>query len=194
MRKWLIGLAIVLGVVAVWVWRPAPVVDAQTIWVDAVRQGAMVREARGTGTLVAANRVELKIPESLAKSIQPGQGARVRVLGREIAGRVAGVASGVVEITLEETSPTTGHPADGVVHIDRLENVVYVGRPAVATPEGQVELFRLESGGKAARRVLVKLGRSSSKTIEVLEGLAPGDRVILSDMSAWSGHARIRLN
>jgi len=72
--------------------------------------------------------------------------------------------------------------------------VLYVGRPTFGQPNSQISLFRLDGDGKGATRAQVKLGRSSVNTIEILDGLRIGDQVILSDMSAWDAHDRIRLN
>ncbi len=83
---------------------------------------------------------------------------------------------------------------DGTVELERLENVLYVGRPAVAQPESAVGLFRLEADGRHASRAQVRLGRASVSTIEVVEGLKEGDQVVLSDTSAWDSHDRIRLD
>ena len=83
---------------------------------------------------------------------------------------------------------------DGTIILENLADVVYVGRPVQGQPDSQVGLFKLEPDGQAAVRITVKLGRSSVNTIEILEGLRPGDQVILSDMSAQDGYTRIRLN
>ncbi len=83
---------------------------------------------------------------------------------------------------------------DGMVELARLNDVVYVGRPVFGQAQSQITLFRLMPDGKHAERVPVKLGRSSVNTIEILEGLKVGDQVVLSDMSAWDAHNRIRLN
>jgi len=83
---------------------------------------------------------------------------------------------------------------EGTIEVENLADVVYVGRPAFGEPYGRISLFRLDADGRGAARTAVKLGRSSVSTIEILEGLRPGDRVILSDMSAWEGHDRIRLH
>jgi multidrug efflux pump subunit AcrA (membrane-fusion protein) len=83
---------------------------------------------------------------------------------------------------------------DGTVEIERLQEVVYVGRPVFGQPNSQVSLFKLDDDGKGATRVTVKLGRSSVNSIEVLDGLKVGDQVILSDMSAQDQNPRIRLN
>ena len=83
---------------------------------------------------------------------------------------------------------------DGTIEIERLADVVYVGRPVFGQPNSQVSLFKLDAGWKGRDRVTVKLGRSSVNTIEVLDGLKVGDQVILSDMSAQDQNPRIRLN
>jgi HlyD family secretion protein len=82
---------------------------------------------------------------------------------------------------------------DGTIELERLENVLYVGRPVQGQADSQVGLFKLVENGKAAVRVAVKLGRSSVNTIEVVQGLQAGDQLILSDMATWDGHDRIRL-
>jgi HlyD family secretion protein len=78
--------------------------------------------------------------------------------------------------------------------LERLSEVVYVGRPVFGQPHSLVGLFKLESDGKHASQTTVRLGRSSVNTIEIVEGLNVGDQVVLSDMSAWDAHKRIRLN
>ena len=86
---------------------------------------------------------------------------------------------------------------DGTVELERLDNVLYVGRPAFGQEQGTISLFKVTAGTceapEAAERVQVKLGRSSVNTVEILSGLAEGDCVILSDMSAWDGRDRVRL-
>jgi HlyD family secretion protein len=83
---------------------------------------------------------------------------------------------------------------DGTIEIERLEDVVHVGRPVQGQADSQVSLFKLTDNGRAAIRVPVKLGRTSVSTIEILDGLHVGDQIILSDMSHWDAHERIRLN
>ena len=82
---------------------------------------------------------------------------------------------------------------DGTVQLERLENVLYVGRPSLGQEQSTVGLFRVTSDAGDAARVQVKLGRSSVNAIEVLSGLNEGDRVVLSDMSAWDAYDRVRL-
>ena len=81
-----------------------------------------------------------------------------------------------------------------MIEIERLANVVYVGRPTIGQPNSTISLFKYEPDGKYADRVQVKLGRASVNTIEILDGLHVGDRVILSDMNAYDQHDRIRVN
>lgn len=83
---------------------------------------------------------------------------------------------------------------DGTVEIVRLPDVTYVGRPVFGQPNSSVSLFKLDADGKGATRTVVRLGRASVNSIEVLDGLKPGDQVILSDMSNQDERPRIRLN
>jgi HlyD family secretion protein len=83
---------------------------------------------------------------------------------------------------------------DGTVELERLDDVVYVGRPVFGQPNSVITLFRLDPDGKEANRVQVKLGRTSVNTIEVVDGLRVGEQVILSDMSAQDAYNRIRIN
>jgi HlyD family secretion protein len=82
---------------------------------------------------------------------------------------------------------------DGVIELERLVSVLYVGRPVQGQESSTVGLFKLVDGGRRASRVSVKLGRSSVSHIEVLQGLQPGDQVVLSDMSAWDGYEKVTL-
>jgi HlyD family secretion protein len=81
---------------------------------------------------------------------------------------------------------------DGTIEIERLTDVVFVGRPAYGQAETTVGLFKLVDGG-AAERVRVRLGRASVNTIQILEGLVVGDVVILTDMSQWDRYERVRI-
>jgi HlyD family secretion protein len=103
----------------------------------------------------------------------------------------------LVDVALLGTLPPGARPdlsVDGTVEIERLNDVIFVGRPASAQPGAAGTVFRLDADGKIATHVKVKFGRASVNTIEVLDGLKVGDRIILSDMSAVESHDRIRLN
>jgi HlyD family secretion protein len=148
-------------------------------------------------------KAELKVPETQAKDVQIGQTASVDTRNGLIAGKVSRIdpsvrdGSVVVDVRLEGALPQGARPdlsVDGTIQIEKLDNVVYVGKPTNAAENGATELFRLNPDGKEAVRVKVKLGRSSVNVIEVLEGLQVGDQVILSDMAKYDGYDRVRLN
>jgi multidrug efflux pump subunit AcrA (membrane-fusion protein) len=82
---------------------------------------------------------------------------------------------------------------DGTIDLERMSNVLYVGRPALGNEDSTLSLFKVDPDGKGATRVQVKVGRASVNDIQVLEGLNDGDTVILSDMSRWDGVDRVRL-
>jgi HlyD family secretion protein len=146
-------------------------------------------------------KAELRVPETQARDLFPGQAAQIDTRNGIIPGEVLRVAPAasqgtvLVEVTLKGELPRGARPdmtVEGTVQIERLESILYVGRPAGAQPESSVELFRLGDDGTAVRRK-ARLGRSSVTTIEVREGLSEGDRVILSDMSALDGAEIVRL-
>ena len=148
-------------------------------------------------------KAELKISETQAKDVQIGQKVKVDTRNGVIPGSVSRIDPSVregtvtVDVKLEGTLPSGARPdlsVDGTIELEHLENVIYVGRPATGQPNSTISLFKLTPDGKEAARVPVKLGRSSVSTIEVLDGLLPGDKVILSDMSQWDAHDRVRLN
>ena len=102
-----------------------------------------------------------------------------------------------VDLALDGDLPKGARPdltVDGTVELERLEDVLYVGRPAQGQSNSLVGLFRLDRDSDDARRAQVRLGRSSVNTVEIVEGLQEGDQVILSDTSAWDAFDRIRLN
>jgi HlyD family secretion protein len=148
-------------------------------------------------------KAELKITETQAKDIQMGQSASVDTRNGVVPGKVIRIDPAVqdgtvtVDVALEGSLPRGARPdlsVDGTIVLETLADIVYVGRPVHGTAEANVGLFRLEPDQKHAVRVVVKLGRTSVNDIEVLEGLNPGDKVILSDMSAQDGFDRVRLN
>ncbi|MGH9379782.1 MAG: efflux RND transporter periplasmic adaptor subunit [Thermoanaerobaculia bacterium] len=148
-------------------------------------------------------KAELRIPETQAKDVALGQSVEVDTRNGVVSGRVAridpAVQEGTVTVDVELTGelPAGARPdlsVDGTIQIERLEDVLYVGRPAYGQAESTITLFRIEPDGKHALRVPVRLGKASVNTIEITEGLAEGDRVILSDTSTWDGHDRLRIN
>lgn len=148
-------------------------------------------------------KAELKIAETQAKDILLGQKAEIDTRNGIIPGHVTRIDPNVVagtrtvDVKLDGALPAGAVPdlsVDGQIELERLADVVYVGRPVFGQPNSDVMLFKLEPDGNGATHVKVKLGRTSVNTIEVLEGLRVGDKVILSDMSAHDQHDRIRLN
>jgi HlyD family secretion protein len=165
------------------------------------------RVAAGANLARVANpnklKAELKIPENQARDIQIGQEASIDTRGSIISGKVTRIDPAVtdgtvtVDVALETGLPRGARPdlsVDGTILLERLEDVIYVGRPTFGQSDSRLGLFKLDSDGKRAIRVNVEFGRSSVDTIEVKKGLKPGDRVILSDMSAESEYDSIRLN
>ena len=162
--------------------------------------------APGTNLARVANpsrlKAEIKIAETQAKDILIGQRAEVDTRNGVVGGLVARIDPSVqngtrtVDVTLTAALPKGAVPdlsVDGTIELERLPDVLYVGRPAVGQDQSAATLFKLQDDGVEAGRVQVKLGRSSVNTVEILSGLKAGDRVVLSDMSAWDTFDRIRL-
>ncbi len=147
-------------------------------------------------------KAQLKIPETQAKDVQIGQRAAVDTRNGIIPGHVMRVDPSVVEgsvtvdVKLDAPLPKGARPdlsVEGTIEIENLADVVYVGRPAFGQPNSIVGIFKLDEAGTGASRMQVKLGRASVNSVEILSGLQPGDKVILSDMSQWDAFNRIRL-
>ena len=147
-------------------------------------------------------KAEVKIHETQAQDIQLGQVAVVDTRNGTVAGQVSRIDSAVqngtvtVDIKLGQPLPKGARPdlsVEGTIELERLDNVIYVGKPVMADANAEVMLFKLTSLRDAVR-ARVKLGRSSVTTVEVIQGLQPGDQIILSDMSQWQRHDRIKLN
>jgi len=148
-------------------------------------------------------KAQVKIAETQAKDIQINQKAVIDTRNGTVNGHVTRVDPAVeqgtvnVEVAFDEPLPKGARPdlsVDGTIELERLDSVVYVGRPAFGQENNTVGMFKLINGNGEAARTPVKLGKSSVNTIEILSGLQPGDQVILSDTSAWDGHERIRLS
>jgi HlyD family secretion protein len=148
-------------------------------------------------------KAELKITETQAKDIAIGQDAQIDTRNGIIPGKVSRIDPGVingtrtVDVRLIGALPPGAVPdlsVDGTIVLENLSDVVYVERPVFGQQNTTISLFKIEPDGKGADRVNVKLGRASVTTIEVVDGLKVGDKVILSDMSAMDGRDRIRLN
>ena len=146
-------------------------------------------------------KAELRIAETQTKDIRVGQYAEVDTRNGVVKGKVlrmdpksTGGTVGV-DVSLEGELPSGARPdlsVDGTIQLEKLDNVIYVGRPAFGQENSTVGLFKLTADGEAIR-TNVKLGRTSVDKVEILEGLQPGDQVILSDMSAQDSFDRIRI-
>ncbi len=169
-----------------------------------LEEGQWVRPGDNLARVVQPGRLraELRIPETQARDVTVGQRAFIDTRQDTIPGRVIRIdpaARGgtvTVDVRLEGELPREARPdlsIDGTIELERLSDVLYVGRPAYAQANSLVSLFKVVDGGSAAVRVTVQLGRSSVSTIEIVDGLTVGDEVILSDMSAWDAHDRVRL-
>ena len=148
-------------------------------------------------------KAELRIAETQAKDVQVGQQASIDTRNGVIPGHVTRIDPAVengtvlVDVALDGGLPRGARPdltVDGTIELERLEDVIFVGRPVFGQENSVVSLFRIEPDGSHATRARVGLGRASVNTIEVLEGLQPGDRVVLSDMSTWDQFDRVRLD
>lgn len=148
-------------------------------------------------------KAELRIPETQAKDVVVGLRASIDTRNGIVPGRVIRVAPSVqegtvtVDVALEGPLPKGARPdlsVDGTIELEVLRNVLFVGRPAYGQPESKIQMFKVVEERTAAVRVPVTLGRSSVSKIEIKDGLAPGDEVILSDTSQWDEFDRLSLN
>src|SRR2546423_1522732 len=144
----------------------------------------------------------LRIPETQARDLALHLSAVVDTRNGVGKGQVSRVSPSAnqgsveVDVSLPNELPKGARPdltVEGTIEIEKLQNVLFVGRPAGAQPGGQTELFRLIKGGDEAHRAKLRLGRTSRATIEVREGLQEGDTVILSDMTQYDNAERVRL-
>jgi HlyD family secretion protein len=148
-------------------------------------------------------KAQVRIAETQARDIQIGQPVEVDTRNGIIPGRVSRIDPAVqngtvtVDVALTGELPRGARPdlsVDGTIELERLDDVLYVGRPAFGQEDSLVGLFRLTPDGAGASRTQVRIGRSSVSTVEILEGASEGDRLILSDMSAWDAYDRVRLD
>jgi HlyD family secretion protein len=169
-----------------------------------VEVGAQVQPGTNLARVADPTRLkaEIRIAETQAKDIAIGLPATIDTRNGIVAGRVARIDPSVqagtvtVDVIIDGALPRGSRPdlsVDGTIELERLDDVINVGRPAFGQDRSTVGIFRLDADGSYATRTQVQLGRSSVKTIEIISGLQPGDRVILSDMSQWDSADRIKL-
>jgi HlyD family secretion protein len=170
-----------------------------------VEVGAQVQPGANIARVADPSRLkaEVRVAETQAKDIQIGQLASIDTRNGIVEGKVARIDPSVqngtvlVDVSLSGELPRGARPdlsVDGTIELERLTEVVFVGRPAFGQERSTVGIFKLDADGVHAVRIQVKLGRSSVNTIEIVDGLKPGDRVILSDMSQWDANDRVKLN
>jgi HlyD family secretion protein len=174
-----------------------------------VEVGQKVAAGTPLGKVAQASKLkaELKIAETQVKDVVIGQHASIDTRNGLIEGRVSRIDPSIlngtvtvdVALIMGKDAPPPGvlRPdlsVDGTIELERLNDVVFVGRPVFGQQDSTVQLFKLEADGKYANKVKVVLGKSSVNTIEIKDGLKVGDQVILSDMSAYDSYDRIKLN
>ena len=170
-----------------------------------VEEGASVTPGTNLARVGDPTRLmaQLRIAETQARDIVEGQPAAVDTRNGVIPGHVIRIDPSVqqgtvtVDVALDGELPRGARPdltVDGTIELERLENVIYVGRPVFGREQSVVILFKLDPDSDDAVRTRVSLGRASVSFIEVLDGLQPGDQVVLSDMSQWDAFDRVRLN
>jgi HlyD family secretion protein len=160
--------------------------------------GAQVARVAELHELVA----ELNIPEVQARDLVTGQVAHIDTRNGMVDGKVSrvdpAVENGTVRVEVEFTGelPQGARPdlsVDGVIEIERRPGSLYVARPATGDAESRASVFKLDADGTHARRIAVQLGKASVNEVQVLAGLAAGDRIIVSDVSQWSASDELRI-
>ncbi len=170
-----------------------------------VEVGAQVQPGVGLARVYDPHRLkaEIRVAETQARDIEIGQVAQIDTRNGIVAGKVGRIDPSVqngtvtVDVIISGELPRGARSdlsVDGTIELERLDDVVYVGRPAFGQERSTVGIFKLDPQGTYATRTQVQLGRSSVNTIEIVNGLQPGDRVILSDMSQWDSNERVKLN
>lgn len=169
-----------------------------------LQPGQWVNAGTTIGKVVQPGRLKavLRIAETQAKDVAIGQPALIDTRNGVVRGRVSRMdpaAQGgtvTIDVSIDGALPPGARPdlnVDGTIQLERLKDVVFTGRPTVAQEQAIVGLFRLDPDGRSATRVQVRLGRVSANAVEVLQGLRPGDRIVLSEVALASDADRIRI-
>jgi HlyD family secretion protein len=167
--------------------------------------GQWVLAGQVLGTVAQPGRLKavLRVPETMAPDVVVGQITSIDTRNGLVSGRVIRVdptAQGgtvTVEVALEGALPRGARSdasVDGTIEVERLDNVLHLGRPAYGQPESTVGLFKVDADGNTATRVNVRLGKGSVSDIEVMSGLSPRDSVIISDMSRFDNVTKVRID
>jgi beta-lactamase regulating signal transducer with metallopeptidase domain len=183
--------------------KPAaqPAISRDAVWMDTVKQGDLQIDVRGLGTLTSRTSGRVMMAETQVHDVRLGQRALLDFRNPKglVSGRVARidgqVVNGKVAVDLDISelpeSLQAGAELDAIIHIEILPNVFYVGRPVFSAANSEGTLFKLDPDGHQAIRVKVQYGRQSVNAIQIRGGLAPGDKIILSDMSTYGKYDRI---
>ena len=196
-------LLVAIGGVAMRAAQPASVAR-DSIWLDTVKLGDIALEVRALGVLTSAHTAEMRVAETQMKEVAAGQPVTLQVQGRKetVAGILTqvrpGAANGTVTVDVQVNVPLPAgiaaqSPVDGTITIRHLSNVVHVGRPVSGKANSEDTLFKVEPDGQTAVRTKVQFGATSINTIEIKSGLQPGDKIVLSDMSAYDKYDRVTL-
>lgn len=185
--------------------QPEPTVAKDALWITRVERGTMPLRVAATGSVssILPPRATIPLsPEQLA-TVRTGQTCSIQLAGaKAISGRVGRVIpndrQGTVAAEIELAQPlpkgtTIGTRVSGLIEVGTVNDVVYVERPDDSRPNTTASLFVVEADNEHAKRVAVKYGRQSGPLIEIVSGLSPGDRAIVSDMRAWAGYERVRM-
>jgi multidrug resistance efflux pump len=170
----------------------------------ALQEGQWVQSGQELGRVVVPGRLkaEIRIPQTQAREIVVGQDAFIDTRTDTIPGQVSRIDPAVrngtvtIDVSLPEELPASARPdlsVDGNVVIEQLDDVVHVGRPTFGSANQRVSFFKLTEDGGYAERVTARIGATSVNDIQIVEGLQPGDVVILNDMSQWDGFDRVKL-
>lgn len=197
MRLISLALTVLLSVLA-----QERTVKVSTLWADTVKRGTLERSVRALGVAGARRTVELRVAETQSAAVRRGLNAEIDARDKTtLHGKVTRIETsprnGTIGVTIA-LDPSTralspGTQVDGMIHIETVRDVIVVGRPVFGRENAAVTLFKLDPDGRHATRVPVRIGRSSVNQVEILSGLEPGDKVILSDMHAYDGQSRIAL-
>jgi HlyD family secretion protein len=148
-------------------------------------------------------KARIRVPEAQTTALQPGQTVSIDTHNGIVPGRISRISPSAengtvaVDVRLDEALPTGARAdmtIDGTIHLDRLANIRHVSRPASGSAEGDVFLFKVSADGSRAERISVRLGSATTNRVQIVDGdLRAGDRVVLSDTSAWPDAAVVRL-
>lgn len=182
-----------------------PVISKDAHSIHTVERGNMPLFAQATGSLTSLDppRATLTLSDKPTAPCQPGQNAKVQIdpsprplQGKVVKGSPEGTKPGRCEVEITQAVPArviVGQKVGALIAVDELKDVVFFGRPADSSADRVATLFVVESNSSFARRTTVRYGKMSGPLIQVVEGVAPGDHVIVTDMSKWTAYPRVRL-